>query len=420
MSNTPTPVPNPTGPQQFRIDHAAEIAQKQKDAAAYHKVFGTKDPYVITPGSSFATTPLERAISNPSSVPAPTPEQKAIDAKKLSDKNEQLGIAEDLKAAEDYKTKNLPYNTQTLTEEGITNSISVMMDANTLKAKMDSLVKSLNYNFPMKSVGLAISSIEKKPATIVILDKKNNIRMQTNKFLLTGLSKVQQERFQVIETFGEPSITFFDERSRMYTMQGILMDADYMMPIPTPDLNAAGGSNDSPNVKAAKEDLRMKKQARYQWAQAFQTFYTEHLRGTRLKEKDFVAAIYVNNTVIRGYPLQLTLSKESQQMPDTVSFQMTWVIEKEFLEKAKTIQYMYDGGVTLNADFEKAFGEYTSAITNYDNLKMIYKATDTLALAKEVRDAMDTAEINIINTEKILKEFLASKNNKFYEVDKNY
>lgn len=160
------------------------------------------------------------------------------------------------------------------------------------------------------------------PAVILVLEKNTSkIVFQTNKFLLQSITKPQQEKFQVIETFGKPHVFFYGERTKMYAIQGVLIDGFYR--------DEAGG-------------LSTIEQYKNKWSLSMQDFYNTELRGTRLKDNGHVGAIYVNGWLIKGYPVQLSIMKEANQMPDAVTFQMSWLVEDEILLNTRLANSQYD------------------------------------------------------------------------------
>lgn len=199
--------------------------------------------------------------------------------------------------------------------------------------------------FPYKDNTISLTDTE-TPTTILILNKATSeIVYQTNKFILQQISKTNHERFQIIETFGDPSVYFYDKRTRIYNIQGILFDGE--------------------NTKALLDVETGFSESKYYWATAFQAFYDDHLRGTKLKEQNFIAAIYVNNWFIKGYPIQLVISKEAQTMPQIASFQMAWVVESDNLLSKNKAKWLYGNG-TMSAEVSQAVNNYLSAVTVYE------------------------------------------------------
>jgi hypothetical protein len=208
------------------------------------------------------------------------------------------------------------------------------------------------FSFKDNSVGL--TDIE-TPTTILVLGgpKQNEIKFQTNKFILQAIVKPLQERFQIIETFGESSLYFYDKRTRIYTLHGVLFDAEAPVQLGSP---------------RRKEDNY--------WATAFQDFFEKYLRGTVLAQQKWIAAIYVNNWYIKGYPLQLQITKQSEPMPQTVAFQMSWAIKSENLLSSKEAQRLWANN-RLSASTMNAYNLYLGASTEYQTACDAY--TNTLS-----------------------------------------
>ena len=178
-----------------------------------------------------------------------------------------------------------------------------------------------------KDPGIDMISLETPSAIMVMNRKTSAIQYQTNRFFLQSLTKPQQEKFQIMETFGDPHVFFYGDRTKMYTLQGVLLDGFYRE-----------NADDATNVwNTARKNAANKNM----WATAMQQFYNDHLRGTALKNEGNIAALYVNGWLIKGYPVNLTIMKESNSMPDVVTFQMSWVIEQELLLRGPDVEYQY-------------------------------------------------------------------------------
>lgn len=375
----------------------------------------------ISPGSSTdhfsADTPVEPG-HNPDGTlinPSPSIEETAITLSptEIEARDAELAEISAMALAAGYRSSNPPYSTQILADgtAGEDRGLKIMSAGNLFIGTNPS---TEGFKFPQKETATGFLSVQ-DPATIVILDKDNRIQFQTNKFLLTSLSKAYQERFQVIETFGKPTVMFFNDRTKMYTLDGLLFDADFMAQ-KTPPTLFNGADTTTPKAKQAQQSILDKKNARYQWAQALQEFYTNHLRATKLKEKNFTAAIYVNNSIIKGYPLSLTLGKESSQMPDTVNFRMVWVINDDFSIKGKNVEYLYDGGTSLNNEFKLAFANFQSAVDNYNEKIKEWEITVPIADLTTISDELDVLAVKVKDAQDILIKLMASKNATFYEV----
>jgi hypothetical protein len=191
------------------------------------------------------------------------------------------------------------------------------------------------------------------PATILIFDAtKLNIIFRTNKFILQSINRPKMEKFQIVETFGDAHFFFFDERTKVYTFTGVMLDAFY-----------------SPKGNYLKEPFSRK----YQWAQGFQDFYDNYFRGTQLSRNNQIAAIYVNEMIIKGYPIQLAISKESSNFPDGIQFQMTWLIKEEILLQAAGAKNLYDNTSNSSEAVTNAWNAYYSAVQMYKDKKLRYE-----------------------------------------------
>jgi hypothetical protein len=268
-----------------------------------------------------------------------------------------------------------------------------------LQAELGKYPGNMNNIFPFKDNNLASTEIE-VPTTILVLEKETRkILLQTNKFLLQTISKPRQERFQIIETFGDPSVYFYGDRTRVYTIQGLLMDAEN-----APELGM--------DVKTAAQE---RAKGKYYWATAFQDFYENFLTGTKLKSAvpPRVAVLYVNNSFIEGYPIQLVVSKESMNMPQAASFQMTWVIEKETLLTQKFAEHLYMNNritettaaaintyITAAANYEKAYKEWNTSAGGVTSTPALATAKD--AAAQKVVSALSEVKVCLDNDAKSL------------------
>jgi len=240
-----------------------------------------------------------------------------------------------------------------------------------------------------KNPGLNVVTFE-TPSIIMILRKQDSaIQYQTNKFLLQSITKPQQEKFQVIETFGKSHLYFYGERTRVYNIQGVLLDAFYDH---TPTSNVGAVSTSSTYVDQSYKN---------QWATGFQNFYDTKLRGTILKDTGNIAALYVNGWLIKGYPINLTIMKESNALPDGVTFQMSWVIEKEILLDAKQTDPYYK--LLKDSDaLVRVMNEKSALLTKYNNAIAIVQEFNTNGILNSPERT--NAETDVRTYEKLLTE----------------
>jgi len=154
------------------------------------------------------------------------------------------------------------------------------------------------------------------PATIMIRSINPNVKkidLQTNKFIITNITKPRMERFQIVETFGASALYFFNERTKVYTFSGEVADAFF---------------DGAPKEK-------------YLWGQMLQSLYNDHLRATLLAERQRIAILSADRMMLQGYPVQLNISKTADRH-NLMSFQMTWIVTKEILMDRNKIREAYD------------------------------------------------------------------------------
>ena len=141
---------------------------------------------------------------------------------------------------------------------------------------------------------------------------KGKVMFLSNKFLLTGVQEMHNEKVQILETFGEPVLFFFDERTKVYTFSGMLLDAYQEI-----------DEEEQDNIA-------------YNWAMSFRLFYDKHLRGTKLAEEGNIAVLAVDTMLLYGYPLSLGLSISSVN-PNSSDFNMTFAVIDEIIVPAASI-----------------------------------------------------------------------------------
>lgn len=154
------------------------------------------------------------------------------------------------------------------------------------------------------------------PASIVISDYKNGqlgrlTDFGTNKFFLQSITENKQERAQILETFGDSVILFFGERTRVYTLNGTILDAN-------------------------QKYFGQVDEVVFNWAAAFRLFYDEHLRGTMLAKSGKIAVLSVNGQVYIGYPLSLSMVTDSRN-PMLAGFNMSWAVVKQLFLPPATV-----------------------------------------------------------------------------------
>jgi peroxiredoxin family protein len=120
-----------------------------------------------------------------------------------------------------------------------------------------------------------------------------------NKFILTSIAESRGEKFQIFETFGDSNVFFFDEKTKIYSFSGYLLDGDHSY----------------------------RNQDRESWAIAFKQFWDKKFRGTRLVQNNQIAIITWKKNIIWGYPVNLSLGTQSSS-PFISSFSFNFIVKK--------------------------------------------------------------------------------------------
>lgn len=183
----------------------------------------------------------------------------------------------------------------------------------------------------------------------------------SNKFFLQGIDESRREKAQILETFSEPLVLFFNQKTKVYNFKGTFLDAHKM--------KAYG----------------LKDQVIYNWAMAFRKFYEEELRGTMLAELNKIALMTVNSQVYMGYPISLDINTNAGS-PMANAFSMTWIIIDQLLLPPS--QYLSNGQST----------EYTK------ELRDLYSVETTLSGARASRiEELEQEEKRLIDQLKELE-----------------
>ncbi len=230
-----------------------------------------------------------------------------------------------------------------------------------------------------KSRSMDITNIE-EPAIITVVDNTGDIKYITNKFFLQSITRPKLERFQIVETFKDSKLFFFGERTKVYNIQGQLLEA-----VDTEQEALLNSPPDQDVGNSPELDLVKLKQDRdqYRWSTGFQTFYNDYLRGTKLAEMGCVANLFFERCTLTGYPIQLQIIHDAN-VQFLVQFQMTWAIIKEDFRDNYTKQLYTPGEPKTSSDKVKLAA-----------LKKAYK--DTLKNVETAQEAV-TSAITLNNT----------------------
>jgi len=152
-----------------------------------------------------------------------------------------------------------------------------------------------------------ITRKEKIGACIYIIKKDTNgnwrIEFFNNKFYLSSLSISLKEKAQIAETFDNATVSFFDQKVRIYSFSGTAIDWTTSDP-------EAGYKNF--------------------YQSGLIHMYNNVLRGTKLVDNDRIAVLSVANHYIYGYPLNLNITYGANTL-NLTQFQMSWLISEHQL-----------------------------------------------------------------------------------------
>ena len=191
------------------------------------------------------------------------------------------------------------------------------------QADMHTLREASEFSANLAFMGMPLKDLEKHedegiipkdvPAVIYIYCGDLPI-YQTNRFILTNIIRQRTEKVQISETFGKPNALFFGERTKVYTIQGMVLDSK-------------GGKHGD---------------YEYEWSAKLQYFYDNYLRGSELTKKTKengntpgIAVLKADGLSISGYPTQLSFNK-SAEMQNYQQFNMTWIIDRDITERLLT------------------------------------------------------------------------------------
>jgi len=129
---------------------------------------------------------------------------------------------------------------------------------------------------------LTTEEIERAEEDINKALDQEEVVYQTDRFLLENITRPNSEKFQVIETFGEPAIIFYDKRVKIYSFSGTL-----------------------PNMKNVY------------WRDEFYDAYNKYLRGTKVAENNYSTLLTFDDIMLEGALLQLKINQNSADYSST-------------------------------------------------------------------------------------------------------
>lgn len=176
-------------------------------------------------------------------------------------------------------------------------------------------------------------------------------------FVVQEVSESREEKFQVLETFGDPFGFFFGERPRMLQVQGILVDS-----------------------------------LDFNWRSEWWANYDTSLRGTRLVEQGARVYFTVNTTIVEGYLLSSSTTMRAKDQ-HTVPFNFTmWVTGYRDISHIGVTEFQYpqvhmdselwswnDAQETYGAESAVPTGMYVRQLNIQSQTQSISSLTDLLS-----------------------------------------
>jgi len=165
---------------------------------------------------------------------------------------------------------------------------------NTDKEQSEANMTALNYRLDvLEASGASAEEIERVKNQIESEKNIEQIAYQTDHFILQSVGRPNAEKFQVIETFGEPAIIFYDKRIKIYEFGGTLLNAENVL-----------------------------------WRDEFFDAYNRYLRGTMIAENNYRMLLTFDELMLEGALLGLNINQNSDSSKGVgMSFQM--FVEKE-------------------------------------------------------------------------------------------
>lgn len=167
----------------------------------------------------------------------------------------------------------------------------------TFNQRSASIAKASSDNSDMSKRNQIVRGIRVKPNTYATLDAlASNSQQGGTKFadfILQGASEASEEKYQLVETFGEPIVFLFGSRPAIYQYSGVLIN--------TQD---------------------------YSWRDGWKDKYAQELRGTQLAKNKRRAYLTYDYVLREGYLLGMNIGQIAAN-PNHVDFSFTMYITRE-------------------------------------------------------------------------------------------
>lgn len=159
----------------------------------------------------------------------------------------------------------------------------------------------------------------------------------TDQFILQNVAEPDDEKVQIVETFGEPIAFFYGRRPRMYTYSGILLN----------------GSDSIPNQgKGLSEDEKRNTYSTL-WRDNFKMAYELFLRGTKAARFRARAYLTYDRVVREGFIIRSNISQDIR--PGMVNFMFSMFVTREVsLDGVRAIESNTDRGVVKAPALDEA------------------------------------------------------------------
>lgn len=215
---------------------------------------------------------------------------------------------------------------ETNEEIGVVNpKLFEQMGGNAVGNQFNSFVGLSEQNRKNKYYVGGIDFIEQPAFLIIQKIADGQIVAATNKFLLQAMQENRTERVQILETFGAPSILWFDEKTKVYNFAGVLLEAQRQEPIV--------------KLTSSREDIiyPWDEPYSYLWGQSFRQLWDQELRGTKLTENKNQCLLTLMNSILIGYPVTLSLQSNAAS-PATVNFQFSYICTRHISLDEKAVR----------------------------------------------------------------------------------
>lgn len=263
------------------------------------------------------------------------------------------------------------------TSRAFNSAVFVATEGGTSHVKVDQLT---NQNLGRNKAELPTMLLETtRPgqslgASFSVVNSGNTLAHFTNNFFLVGINYQKQEKSQINETLGTPSISFFGKTVEVYQFQLQFLEASTLEDTGVMG-SVAGGTS-------------------ARWASAFKQYYENHLRGSQLVKNNQKALLKVDEHLIYGYPLNFSIARQANA-DNLVSGSMTFVVTdyqfigstaqsqaEESLEAQYSTEQLFRRSNLQNAldEWTEAWTEFTSAGGNY--LEGIYNSSASPSFAQ--------------------------------------